>query len=55
MLAVGAVTLPVQDAYADVDVSTQPVKGADAKDCTGTSHVVKSALEKSESNGQRKK
>jgi hypothetical protein len=54
LLAVGAVTLPVQDAYADVEVSTQSIKGADGKDYTVTNHVVKSALEKSQSDGKRK-
>jgi hypothetical protein len=54
LLAVGAVTLPVQDAYADVEVSTQSVKGADGKDYTVTNHLVKSALEKSQSDGKRK-
>ncbi|WP_235878640.1 hypothetical protein [Saccharopolyspora karakumensis] len=53
-LAVGSVTLPVQDAYADVDVSSQSVKGADGKDYTVTNHVVKSALEKSTSDGKPK-
>ncbi|MER6988663.1 selenium-binding family protein [Saccharopolyspora hirsuta] len=54
LLAVGAVTLPVQDAYADVEVSTQSIKGADGKDYTVTNHLVKSALQKSQSDGKRK-
>ncbi|RRO16329.1 hypothetical protein EIL87_13775 [Saccharopolyspora rhizosphaerae] len=53
-VAVSAVTLPVPDANADVDVSTQSLKGADGKDYTITNHVDKSALEKSTSDGKPK-
>ncbi|GAB3683113.1 hypothetical protein [Saccharopolyspora tripterygii] len=53
-VAVSAVTLPVPDANAGVDVSTQSVKGQDGKDYTITNHIDKKALAKSTSDGKPK-
>ena len=53
-VAVSAVTLPVPDASAGVDVSTQSIKGQDGKDYTVTNHIDKKALSKSTSDGKPK-
>ncbi|MEU6131091.1 hypothetical protein ABZ805_18125 [Saccharopolyspora sp. NPDC047091] len=55
LLAVGAITLPVggTDAYADVQVTTQQVPGADGKNYTVTNHVVSRTATKA-ADGKRK-
>jgi hypothetical protein len=55
-LAVGAVSAPVGtiDAYADVQVSTNTVKGADGKDYSVTNHVVRDVATPKTADGKPK-